>query len=77
MSLTELQPVLQNLSTTDKLHLVQWLISQVVSESSRHLTTTITDPKEDPLWDIVGMAAGDAASVARHHDTYLYGTPPL
>jgi hypothetical protein len=32
------------------------------------------DP-DDPLWDIVGMAEGDDAPVAREHDKYLYGEP--
>ncbi len=77
MSLTELQPLLQNLPSADKLRLVQWLVSQVVGEHSLHLTTTVTNPKSDPLWDIVGMAEGEPVSVARHHDAYLYGTTLL
>ncbi len=29
--------------------------------------------KEDPLWGIIGLGAGDGSSVARDHDRFLYG----
>ncbi len=30
--------------------------------------------KQDTLFDIIGIGAGDGSSVARDHDKYLYGT---
>lgn len=36
-------------------------------------TKTPSDRRSDSLFGIVGLAAGDGASVAREHDDYLYG----
>ena len=29
--------------------------------------------KEDSIWGIIGIGAGDGSSVAREHDRFLYG----
>lgn len=29
--------------------------------------------KEDSIWGIIGLGAGDESSVAREHDRFLYG----
>lgn len=35
----------------------------------------VSDPTEDPLWDIVGIAGGPWADLSEQVDHYLYGRP--
>lgn len=43
--------------------------------SQQALSTTTDAAPTDPLWQLIGMAEGEAMSVARHHDQYLYDKP--
>jgi non-ribosomal peptide synthetase component E (peptide arylation enzyme) len=40
--------------------------------SQQTLSPLTVDTQTDPLWQLIGMAEGEAASVARQHDDYLY-----
>ncbi len=73
MTITELIPIIESLPHADKFKLMQFLLEQLAREEGIPLQKRIPSEKKDSLWDIVGMAEGEDADVARHHDDYLYG----
>ena len=52
---------------------MQFLLIQIAKNDGVSLEIKTPTNKNDSLWDIVGMAEGDSAKIARHHDKYLYG----
>ena len=72
MTLSEVIPIIETLPHADKFKLIKFILTQLAKEEGIPLETQISK-KEDALWDIVGMAEGEDAGVARHHDKYLYG----
>ena len=45
----------------------------ILSKLSKDERLPSAAKKKDALWDIVGMADGEDAEVARNHDKHLYG----
>ncbi len=45
------------------------IIRDLVTEK---FSAKASEQAKDPLWDIIGMGAGDGSSVAREHDRHLY-----
>ncbi|MCP4681894.1 MAG: hypothetical protein GY864_06155 [Desulfobacterales bacterium] len=75
MTLTKVIPIIESLTPADKFKLMKFILSQLEKEEDMPpipLETQVSK-KEDALWDIVGMAEGEDAGVARQHDKYLYG----
>ncbi|MDM8514930.1 hypothetical protein QUF76_01930 [Desulfobacterales bacterium HSG16] len=72
MTITEVIPLIESLSHADKFKLMQFLLTQLAREEGVQLPPLVSK-KDDSLLDIVGMAEGEEAEVARHHDKYLYG----
>lgn len=72
MTITEVMPFVESLPHADKFKLMQLLLSQLEQEEGINLQTT-ENKKQDALWDIVGMAEGEDADIAKQHDQYLYG----
>lgn len=72
MTISEVIPVVTSLSHTDKLKLMQVILEQIVRENGEIQSKTPMHTP-DPLFDIIGIADGEAADVARRHDQYLYG----
>ena len=72
MTITDVIPIIKSLPHADKFKLMQILLVQLAEEEGIHLQIQIPK-KDDPLWNIVGMAEGEDAEVARYHDKYLYG----
>ena len=72
MTITEVIPIIESLPHADKFKLMQFLLAQLAKEEGIPLQTQVSK-KDDSLWNIVGMAEGEDAEVARHHDEYLYG----
>ncbi len=72
MTLAEIIPIIDSFPHADKFKLIKIILSQIVEEEDISLESHVTK-KDDALWDIIGMAEGDDASVARHHDEHLYG----
>ena len=72
MTITELMPIIESLPHADKFKLMQFLLDRLARDEGIPLQTGFPE-KEDSLWSIVGMAEGEDADVARHHDDYLYG----
>ena len=70
--ITDVIPIIEFLPHADKFKLMQILLAQLAKEEGIHLQIQIPK-KDDSLWDIVGMAEGEDAEVARNHDKYLYG----
>lgn len=71
MTVTDIIPIIESLPHTDKLDLMKFLSAQLAE--GKDLPLQIQAPeKNDSLWDIVGMAEGENANVARHHDEYIY-----
>ena len=71
-TITDVMPIVESLPHADKFKLMQFLLSQLARDEGVSLSVQ-TSGKDDALWDIVGMAEGEDAEVARHHDKYLYG----
>ena len=72
MAITNVIPIINSLTHADKFKLMQYLLAQLAREES--MSPKIQAAKHaDSLWDIVGMAEGEDAKVARNHDKYLYG----
>ena len=71
MTVAEVIPIVESLPHADKFKLIQFLLEQLANEEGIPLKTRI-HRKKDSLWDIVGMAEGEDADVARRHDEYLY-----
>jgi antitoxin component of RelBE/YafQ-DinJ toxin-antitoxin module len=71
MTIAEVIPIVESLPHADKFKLIQFLLEQLANEEGFPLQTRIHG-KKDSLWDIVGMAEGEDADVARRHDEYLY-----
>ena len=72
MTLSEVIPVIESLPHADKFKLMKLLLTQLAKEEGIPLENQVLK-KNDALWDIVGMAEGEDAAIARHHDEYLYG----
>ena len=72
MTITEVIPIIESLPHADKFKLMQFLLAQLAKEEGIPLQTQVSK-KDDSWWNIVGMAEGEDAEVARHHDEYLYG----
>ncbi len=75
MTLTEVIPLIDALPRADKFELMRFILSKLSKEEN---TTSASQDvpvvqKKDALLDIVGMAEGEEADVARQHDKYLYG----
>lgn len=66
------RPIIESLPHADKFRLMQFLLAQLAREEGILLQTHAPE-KGDSLWDIVGMAEGEDADVARNNDGYLYG----
>lgn len=72
MTISEVIPVVTSLSHADKLKLMQVILAQIVQEDGE-LQSKTTRHTLDPLFEIIGIADGEDADVARRHDQYLYG----
>ena len=72
MTIAEVLPIIKSLPHADKFKLMQFLLAQLAKEEGIPLQIQAAT-KDDSLWNIVGMAEGDDAKVARYHDEYLYG----
>ena len=72
MTLSEVIPVIESLPHADKFKLMKLILAQLAKEEGIPLENQVSK-KNDALWDIVGMAEGEDATIARHHDEYLYG----
>ncbi len=72
MTLSEVIPVIESLPHADKFKLMKFILAQLAKEEGIPLENQVLK-KNDALWDIVGMAEGEDAAIARHHDGYLYG----
>lgn len=70
MIITEVIPIVESLPHADKFKLMQFLLAQLAKEEGIPLQIQVPK-KDDSLWDIVGMAEGEDAEVARYHDAYL------
>ena len=75
MSIIEVIPIVESLPHTDKFKLMQFLLVQLAKEEGISLQKIPQSQQQDPLWDIIGMADGEKADVARQHDKYLYSAP--
>jgi len=72
MTITNVIPIVNSLNHADKFKLMQYILAQLAREES--MSPKIQTARHaDSLWDIVGMAEGEEAKVARNHDKYLYG----
>ncbi len=72
MRLSEVIPVIESLPHADKFRLMKFILAQLAKEEGIPLEIQVSK-KDDALWDIVGMAEGEDAGIARHHDEYLCG----
>lgn len=72
MSIAELLPLVESLLHADKLKLMQFLLLRFAQEEGVAFEWP-EDRRQDPLWDIVGMAKSTESDVAEQHDEYLYG----
>lgn len=72
MTMTEVIPIVTSLSHADKYKLMQVILAQLAKEDGVSLQSAATN-QQDPLLDIIGIAEGEEADVARRHDDYLYG----
>lgn len=72
MTIDEIMPMVESLPHADKFKLMQLLLSQIAKEEGIPLQHETFPRENDSLWDIVGMAEGEDADVARRHDEYLY-----
>lgn len=70
--MTEVIPIVTSLSHADKYKLMQVILAQLAKEDGVSLQSAATN-QQDPLLDIIGIAEGEEADVARRHDDYLYG----
>lgn len=73
MPIAELLPLVESLPHADKLKLMQFLLTQFAREEGIVSLDLPEDRRQDPLWNIVGMAEGTKSDVAERHDEYLYG----
>lgn len=72
MTITDVIPIIKTLPHADQFKLLQFLLAELAEKEGISLQVQIPK-KDDPLWDIVGMAEGEDTTVARDHDKYLYG----
>jgi antitoxin component of RelBE/YafQ-DinJ toxin-antitoxin module len=72
MTISEIIPIITSLSHTDKFKLMQIILAQLAKEEGIPLEVS-TVKQQDPLFDVIGIAEGEAVDVARRHDDYLYG----
>jgi hypothetical protein len=72
MTLSEVIPLIESLPNADKFKLMNFMMAQFSKEKIAPFE--IQNSKDDALWEIVGMAEGEEADIARNHDEYLYGT---
>lgn len=73
MTLTEVIPIIEALPRSDKFELMRFILSKLAKDEASSSEAMPAAKKKDALWDIVGMADGEDAAIARHHDKYLYG----
>ena len=75
MTLTEVIPLIDALPRADKFELMRFILSKLSKEENTDSMPYVASvaQKKDALLDIVGMAEGEDADVARQHDKYLYG----
>lgn len=69
MTLAEVMPIIDSLPRADKFELMKFILSKLAKDERLPSAAK----KKDALWDIVGMADGEDAEVARNHDKHLYG----
>ncbi|XOF34313.1 MAG: hypothetical protein ACL93V_03185 [Candidatus Electrothrix sp. YB6] len=73
MTLAEVIPLIDALPCADKFELMRFILSKLSKEED---TASISHgapaaQKKDALLDIVGMAEGEDADIARQHNKYL------
>ena len=73
MTLAEVIPIIEALPRAEKFELMRFILSKLAKDEASSSETVPVVKKQDALLDIVGMADGEEAAVARHHDKYLYG----
>jgi hypothetical protein len=75
MTLAEVMPIIDSLPRADKFELMKFILSKLAKDERlpSEAKPAATAKKKDALWDIVGMADGEDAEVARNHDKHLYG----
>ncbi|MCI5139725.1 MAG: hypothetical protein D3922_15240 [Candidatus Electrothrix sp. AR1] len=73
--LTEVIPLIDALPRADKFELMRFILSKLSKEENTASASQDVPvaQKKDALWDIVGLAEGEDADIARQHDKYLYG----
>jgi hypothetical protein len=71
MTIAQVIPMVEHLPHADKFKLMQYILVQLEKEEKTPVQTL--SKKNDTLFDIVGVAEGEDAEVARNHDQYLYG----
>ena len=72
MTINEVIPIIESLPHADKFKLMQFILTQLAKEEGVPLQVQSLEERE-PLLDLVGMAEGEDADIARNHDKYLYG----
>ena len=74
MTLAEVMPIIDSLPRADKFELMKFILSKLALDErlSAEAKPAAAAKKKDALWDIVGMADGEDAEVARNHDKHLY-----
>jgi len=72
MTLAEVIPLIDSLPRSDKFELMRFILSKLAKDERLPAEAKPAAAK-DALWDIVGMAEGEDAEVARNHDKHLYG----
>lgn len=70
MTMTEVVPIIASFSHAEKLTLMQIILGQLMNEAR---ASSQSSAQQDSLLDIIGIAEGEEAAVARHHDEHLYG----
>jgi len=75
MILADVIPIIDALPRADKFELMRFILSKLSKEENTALASQDVPvaQKKDALLDIVGMAEGEDADIARQHDKYLYG----
>jgi non-ribosomal peptide synthetase component E (peptide arylation enzyme) len=72
MTMSEVIPIVSSLSHNEKFRLMQIILAQLAKEEGIPLQATPAK-RQDPLFDIIGIAEGENDDIARRHDDYLYG----
>jgi hypothetical protein len=72
MTLADVIPIVEVLPHADKFKLMQHLLFVLAKEEDIDLDAEVPK-KQDALFTIIGIAAGEETDVAQNHDNYLYG----